>query len=244
MRHPRGVGQRDRAAQGGDAGVGRPGRDGRRPRLDDGLDRAVGGDLDGRARPLVPGRLDRGARRDPELVVEQRGERPVLALGGLVVAGEAVEPDDERLVVLVERAHRRRAHREAAGPVELAAGQQPERGLVQHRLGRRGQPPPLREQPRLERRCPAHHRPLEQLAPEAGHLHRLDPRAARERDDVDQHVVREGQHHRVALDGPSSASARRISARLQRSARSGSSASAKSSSASRARPVGRSVSSR
>ena len=143
-------------------------------------------------------RLDNGARTHPELGVEKPLERPVLPLGRVVVAGEAVQPDHERLVVLVERAHRRRAHREAPGPVELAAGEQTQGGLVEHRLGSRGEPPPLREQPRLEGRRSAQHRALEQVA--TGHLHGLGPRTVGQRDDVDQHVVGEGQRHRVTLD--------------------------------------------
>ena len=70
--------------------------------------------------------------------------------GRLVVAGEPVEPDQQGLVVLVQRAHHGGPDGEVAGPVEVAAGEQPQGGLVQDRLRRGREPAALGQQPGLE----------------------------------------------------------------------------------------------
>ena len=96
--------------------------------------------------------LDRGAGRTPELPLGRRAHASNCRSRRVVVAGQPVEPDQQGLVVLVQRTHHRRADGQVAAPVELAAREEAQRGLVEDRLRGRGQAAPLREQPRLERR--------------------------------------------------------------------------------------------
>ena len=60
-----------------------------------------------------------------------------------VVADQPVQPDQQRLVVLVERAHRPSPVPRSRAPVRVAARQPAERRLVQDRLGGGGQAAPL-----------------------------------------------------------------------------------------------------
>ena len=151
-------------------------------------------------RSLAHRRLDDLARRDAELGVEQLGPRGVLRLGRGVLAGQSVEPDQQRLVVLVERAHRGRAYGEPARPVERAPGQQPHRRLVQDALGCGRDSSSFGEQPRLEGRRAADHDAVEQLGVEADHLDGVGPGRVGEHRDVDDGVFREPQHDGVAVE--------------------------------------------
>jgi hypothetical protein len=178
-------------------GLHRAGPDRRRAGPHDRLDRW--GVRDRLARHLPPRQIDRGARRRVELPAEDVDARGVLLIGRLVVAGQPEEPDEQRLVVLVERVHRHGAHRVRPGRVERAVRHRAERSLVQDRLRGRGDPSPLGQQPRLERRGTAHGKPVQQLPAEPGKADGRRPRAMGNERDIDDRAGRQSQDQRVAV---------------------------------------------
>ena len=195
-----GVGESNRAAQGRDSRFAGTGRDGGGPGLDDGLDRGIGH----RVLPLVAAlphrRLHGDTRLDTQLALEQVAPGGVLLLRGRVVARQSVEPDEQGLVVLVERAHRSRAYGEPAGPVERTARHQAECGLVEDRLGGGREPPALGEQPGLEGRGPADLQPVEQLGVQPDHLDACGPGVVGEHVDIDGRPRGQPEHHRIAVE--------------------------------------------
>ncbi len=103
-------------------------------------------------------------------------------------------------MVLVERAHHGRADGQVAGPVEVAAGEQPERGLVQDRLGGGREPPSFGEQPGLEGLGVRDGEAVEQVLTEPGQADRGSPVAVHQQVDVEGRVGRKGDPHRVAVE--------------------------------------------
>ena len=201
VRHPYG------RVEGRDPGHEGPGRDGCCTSLGDRVDR---GGVDGplRGRPLLHGQQHRCARRAGELALRRGLPGDVLAQGGISVAGEPVDADQERLVVLVQGAHCGRLDGEVARPLELTTGQQPQRRLVDDRLGRRREAPALGQQPRLERLRVGDGQPLEEVQAEPGEADRVVPVAVDEHVDVDRRPRRQGELDRVAVEpgcGPQAA---------------------------------------
>ena len=197
------------------------------------------------AGPLPERELDGGTGRGTELRLGGVGPRAELPLGRSVVARQAVEPDQQGLVVLVQRAHHRSAYGEVARQVELATREVTECRLVQDRLRSRGEPASLREQPGVERRGMVDRDPVQEVGPEPPERDGVPPVPV----DEDVGIHRASRPAGVSTTGspsttPPGPSPRRISARHQRSARIGSSASAKSNEASWVRVGGRSLSSR
>ena len=149
-------------------------------------------------------------------------------------------------MVLVERAHHGGPDGQLARLVEVAAGEEPQRGLVQDRLGGRREPPALGEQPRLERLGVLEADPVEEVVAETGQPRprRSSARATSTststvvpggQRDPDRVAVEDGRRRRGRDGSPPGTTAAR---------RSGSSASAKRSDASWLRVGGRSPSSR
>ena len=195
-----GVGEPNRAAQGGDAGLDGPGGDRGRARLDDGLDGGLGRHADLLTGSFPHRRLDDVPWCNAELRVEQLRPCGVLLFSGSVRAGQAVQPDQQRLVVLVERAHRGRAYGEAPRTVERPSGQQAHRSLVQDALGGGREATAFGEQPRLEGGRAAQRDAVEQLGVKADHLDGVRPGRAREDCDVHEGVLRESEDDGVSVE--------------------------------------------
>jgi hypothetical protein len=130
------------------------------------------------ARTLPHREQDRRAGERAELALGDRRPGVVLPLGGLVVAGEAVELDQQSLVVLVQRAHHGGPDGHVTRAVEVPTGEEPQGRLVQDRLGGGRQPSSLGQQPRLVRVGVLDREPLEQLLAQARELDRGRPVAA------------------------------------------------------------------
>ena len=153
-----------------------------------------------RAGTLPHGGLHCHAGCHSELGPEQLGPCGVLLLGGGVVTGQSIQPDEQCLVVLVERAHRRSSYGEAPRPVERTSSHQAKCCLVQDRLRGGSESSPLGEQPRLEGRCTTDGAAFQQLGVQAGHLDRGVPGIAEEGGGVDDGILRESKDDRVAVD--------------------------------------------
>ena len=102
-------------------------------------------------------------------------------------------------MVLVQRAQHGRLQGQIAGALEFAARQVTERGLVQDRLGGRGQPPSRRQQPRLEGRGILDAEAVEQVFAETRQPDGLAPVTVHEYVDVDDGARRQRQPHRISV---------------------------------------------
>ena len=145
-------------------------------------------------------RLDDSTRRDAELRVEQLRPRGVLLLGGGVVAGQPVQPDQQRLVVLVQRAHRGGTYGETRAPGRALPA--PSAPGPPRAASPRPPPRPVGARRAATTRRPAH--PGRPGRP-AGRRRGRPPRRRRastvgEHVDVDDGALREPKDHRVAVE--------------------------------------------
>ena len=145
------VGEADGGLERGDAGAAarRRRRPRRRPRSIAWIDGASAARAPRAAAPASPaGPARRAAHRARARPTADQAANWRSA--AVVVAGQAVEPDQQRLVVLVQRAHHGGPDGQVARAVELPAGEVAQRRLVQDRLGGRREPSSLGQQPGLE----------------------------------------------------------------------------------------------
>ena len=194
------VGEPRGGPQRGDPGLDDAGRHRGRSGLDDRLDRGVAGHFTGRVPGLAHGRLNGGTGSHAELGAQSLRARGELPGRGAVVAGHPVQPDQQGLVVLVERAHRGGTDGIADGRLERASRHRPQGGLVQDGLGRGGRVPLLGEQPRLEGRRVLDRHALEQVRAQPGQAHGIHPGPLDHHLDVYHRVRREPKRHRVTVD--------------------------------------------
>jgi hypothetical protein len=156
--------------------------------------------LIGRGPGLAHRRLNSGTRGHVELGPQDLGARGELPGRGLVVASRPVQPDQQGLVILVERAHRGGAGGIVDGRPERAAGHRPQGGLVQHRLGRGGRMPLLGEQPCLEGRPALDRHAVEQVRTQPGQADGGRPGLLHHHLDVHHRTRGEPEHDRVTVD--------------------------------------------
>ena len=187
------VGEPDGVLEGGDTGQQGSGGDGGGAGLGHRLD-GGGLALARRARALPHREQDRRTGRRTELALGDRRPGVVLALGGLVLAGEPVELDQQGLVVLVQRAHHGGPDGQVARAAEVPTREEPQGCLVEDRLGGGRQPSSLGQQPRLVRVGVLDREAVEQLVAQARELDGGRPVAADEL--VDVHGGAGGQRDR------------------------------------------------
>ena len=149
------------------------------------------------------GRLGRGGQRrawlDPEFASEELGAAHDLARRGEPVARRGEAAHEQRLEVLVERVQLHEAGGEIRRCAGVARAQPRQRRLAKHGFRGRAEMAALRQQPDLEGRTRREAHAFEQLQFDAGHPHRLTPRSADQRLDIDERAGRERQPERVAL---------------------------------------------
>ena len=184
------VGHPDRGPERVGAGLGGAGGDRGSAGLGQRLDRRLGRGLPVADAALADRGRDRRPRDGAELARQHLGADRELVLRRGLVAGHPVQPDQERMVVLVERAHRRDPGGVAQRLVEASLRHRAEGGLVQDRLRRGGDPATFREQPGLEAGSTGNLHTREQLRPDVGKLHRVGPAAPGDDSHVDHHVPR------------------------------------------------------
>jgi len=107
---------------------------------------------------------------------------------GQVVAGQSIQPDEQCLVILFERVHRRHADGEPDGAGQFAPGHRAERRLVEHRLARSGQVPSRGQQPGVEPFATSDGDPVQQVGPQAREVGHVRPVAADHQMCVDRAV--------------------------------------------------------
>jgi hypothetical protein len=138
------------------------------------------------------------ARVGPELAPEERDARISLELGRTSITARDIRPDQQLLGILVERIGGDKPARKFHRASTVTRRYLCSRRLPEHALGRSGQPPSARQQPRIKARAGGEGHALQELTTKAWHVDRLHPGACCQGVNVDECPVRQPENDRLA----------------------------------------------